>query len=452
MPGFSSLLDLEKAPLARPYTESGYDLVRYRAWVDKLGAPDREGAFLHIAGTKGKGSTAAMCEAILRASGHTTGMYTSPHLSHYRERFRVAGVPLSADEFVEACARLDAIIPPEADVPSKSAGDFRTVFEYLTALALFEFRRADASAVIWETGLGGRLDCTNIADPVVSVITAIGMDHTRILGGTIGEIAREKAGIIKAGRPVIVQRQPCPEAFDVVAKRAVEVGAELIRAESLFQVESGRDTPQGREIRIATPEGERELGLPLLGSHQDRNVETALAACWTFEGERKRTRSVSRFLEGAERASWPGRLEIVRARDASRTLLLDGAHCPLSARALGATLAAWEASDSSPARGPWRLLLGMQADKDIAGFVRTLMESARPARIECVACYEVPGGRGATPQVVTEAVRSLGLAATEHDSPETALQYSSAQAGGVLAAGTLYTLARIREHWIGVWG
>lgn len=452
MPGFSSLLDLEKAPLARPYTESGYDLVRYRAWVDGLGAPDAGMSFVHIAGTKGKGSTAAMCEAILRAGGHATGMYSSPHLSHYGERFRIGGAPMPPNEFAAACERLDAMISPEAEVPSKSAGDFRTVFEYLTAMALFECRGAKCSAVVWETGLGGRLDCTNIITPSVSVITAIGMDHTRILGNTIAEIAREKAGIIKPGRPVVVQRQPWPEAFEVIAARAAEVGAEFIRADELFCVESGRDTPTGRAIRIVTPEGVREFELPLLGAHQDRNLETALAACWTFESREGRSPSVDRFIAGAAQAQWPGRMELVTSRGTGRVLLLDGAHCPLSARALGAALAQWEASPTSPARGPWRLLLGMQADKDIAGFVSALAGAARPASIASAACYEVPGGRGAGAEVVADAARSVGLLAEAYASPEAALDAAMGGDENIMAAGTLYTLSRFRDHWNAVCG
>jgi dihydrofolate synthase/folylpolyglutamate synthase len=306
--------------------------------------------------------------------------------------------------------------------------------------------------VVWETGLGGRLDCTNIVEPTVSVITAIGMDHTRILGTTVAEIAGEKAGIVKPGRPVIVQRQPWPEAFDVIAARAVEVGAELIRADSLFKVESGRDTLAGRVVTIGTPEGPRDLTIPLRGAHQDRNLETALAACWVFETRMGRTPSVAKFLEGAAHASWPGRLELVTSRTPGRALLLDGAHCPLSARALGATLREWESSSDAPARGPWTLLLGMQADKDIAGFVAALTKAAAPAAIQSVASYEVPGGRGATAAAVASAARSFGMTATDHASPEAALDDAMKHEGRVLAAGTLYTLSRFREHWNGVWG
>lgn len=440
-PLLSRLLDLEKTPLARPYDERGYDLGGLRRWVDDLGAPDRGLRFLHIAGTKGKGSTAALAESILRTLGETTGLFTSPHLEHMGERIRIGGVALDRAAFDEECARFDAICEQAGvGAPSAEAADYRTVFEYLTAMALVGFRDGACSAVIWETGLGGRLDCTNIVAPKVCAITAIGLDHQRILGGTIGEIAREKAGIMKPGVPVVVQRQRFPEVMPILEAHAREVGCPLVRACEVFEASNPRTGADGVVVDVRCPDGvAHRVALRLHGLHQAANLETALAAAWMFREGRANPEVL---LAGAAKATWPGRLEVVRG-DAG-TLVLDGAHCPLSAQCLGESLAEWESAGEAPARGPYSLVLGMQADKDISGFCRALAESGL---IACAHCHEVPGGRGAPAEVVAEAARAAGLPAEGHASGLEALRAAAAETRAVLATGTLYTIAAFRTAW-----
>src|SRR5438874_10429639 len=231
------LLDLEKTPHALRYTDREYDLDGFRRWLAGMDSPQQGQSFVHIAGTKGKGSTGVLVEGLLRGLGVPTAFFSSPHLKHFGERYRFDGVPWTFEQFEDALERLVAGLPPGQRQSLDSPPLYSTVFEFLTLLALVEFgerdRRLHAAApatprqiVCWETGLGGRLDCTNVVDPVVSIITALGLDHTALLGKEIEQITAEKAGIIKPGRPVIVSRQ-YPEFADrlwpVLTARAREM-------------------------------------------------------------------------------------------------------------------------------------------------------------------------------------------------------------------------------------
>lgn len=440
------LLDLEKAPLAIPYTEQGYSLDRFAAFVESLGSPQRQLRFIHIAGTKGKGSTAALCEAIFIGLGWPTAMFSSPHLAHFGERFRLDGRPLTREEFDQACDAFWEGLGDEQRRGFLPPAPWRTVFEALTALALVEFQRhAEArrrsgqtrpTIVAWETGLGGRLDCTNIVDPVVSVITTLGMDHVRILGDSIEKIAYEKAGIIKPGRPVVVARQQ-PEFHDrvwpVILAKASEVGSPVIRAwEHNPVADAGDDKaliqlPDGRESRVS---------MPLRGSHQLRNLEAAVAACWVTH-RALAPAGESFHVEGVAHTRWPGRLEIL-TRDGQPRLILDGAHCPLSAKALAESLA----HEARPADDPPLLLLGMQRDKDAAGFLRAF----DPTAIRLVV-YTVGGARGATAGELATAARAADHEpAALADSAEEAWNAALAlRPTTIVAAGTLYTLDKFRR-------
>jgi len=444
------LLDLEKTPQARAYSAEEYNLDRFRAFVDSLGAPDRDLVFVHIAGTKGKGSTAALAEAILRGLGFPTAMYTSPHLAHLGERFRLNGVPWTHEEFEAACERLWESMDPAQRRGFEPPLPWRTVFETLTALALVEFRQFARrqppglpTVVVWETGLGGRLDCTNIVDPAVSVITTLGMDHMAVLGDTAEKIAAEKAGIIKRGRPVVIGRQ-APEfaerVIPVLLGRAAEVGAPVIRAADHNPIDRIGVSPDGQQIAVTLPDGRLvETTLPLLGAYQCGNAESAIAAAWQVHRLYRTTGAESFHVDGLAAAAWPGRLEVHRRPD-GRVLLLDGAHCPLSARLVGEAVR--ELFPTVP-----RVLFGMQRDKDAVGFLQGLAEGlqAQAASIP-LTTYPVPGPRGATADALAEAAKAAGF----HDitlasGPAEAL----AKSGSLnLAVGTLYTLDVLRKSWL----
>ncbi len=451
------LLDLEKNPSAVPYGTESYNLDRFRAWLESLGTPQAGQVFLHIAGTKGKGSTAALSEALLGGAGIATCMYSSPHLEHFGERFRVDGVPWDFEEFKDRLQAFYSSLGPEQRHGLDTPHRFRTVFETLTALALVEFRAIAArrrasgdqrpAVVVWETGLGGRLDCTNVVDPAVTTITAIGMDHMKILGETIEEIAREKAGIIKPGVPVVISRQaPEHEArvLPVLLARAQEVGAPVVRAWDHNPVLHSTPTDEGQRLRIRFPDGsQHDAALPLRGQFQRANVEAAIASAWYAAQAAGIRPSAETMAAGLARANWPGRLEIHRDA-AGRMLVLDGAHCPLSAAALGTEL-----RGLFPARrgGQFVLLFAMQRDKQHREFLVSLLSRVPPETIAGIIAYPVAGPRGAEPADLARVAQQAGFPAASAASPEDALRDARATGCHIVAAGTLYTIGALRRQW-----
>jgi len=302
-------------------------LDRMRALLAALGWSEGGQRFLHVAGTNGKGSVCAMLESICRAAGLRTGLFTSPHLVTFRERIRINGEMAGMAEIAEQLTRIRAICE----------GMEPTFFEITTALAFEIFRRADLDVIVLETGLGGRLDSTNVIHPRVAVITSVGLDHTHILGGTLGEIAREKAGIIKPGAPVVTGPLP-EEAAAVVAEVAAERGAALMRV----------------------TEPVRDYAVGLRGAHQRMNASVALRALEAAGLEI----AAGTVAEGLGRVSWPGRFQY--ARRGSRGFILDGAHNPEAARGLAET---WrEMYGGSRAQ----VILGVVRDKDARGICREL--------------------------------------------------------------------------------
>ena len=261
-----------------------------------LGNPQHHLSFIHIAGTNGKGSVAAMCASILQETGLRIGLYTSPHLLRYHERFRINGQEISDMELESLLKRI-----------MKLAGN-ATFFEISTALAFDWFHQKNIQIVVLETGLGGRLDATNIITPFVSVITHIGLEHTQLLGKTVEKIAKEKAGVIKPYRPVITPTQN-PKILAVLKKKAHEQKSPLkiIRASDLDKFES-----------------------PLAGNHQRWN--TALAVATTKWAYPSLTNTMIR--QGLKKTMWPGRCQLIKRTDGLSPILIDGAHNPLGARAL----------------------------------------------------------------------------------------------------------------------
>ncbi|MCX6597786.1 MAG: bifunctional folylpolyglutamate synthase/dihydrofolate synthase [Acidobacteria bacterium] len=284
----------------------------------RLGHPERRLRFVHVAGTNGKGSVCAMVEAGLRHAGQTTGLYTSPHLASPTERIRINGEPVTEEEFSRAFDQVHEAAQGMEVHPS--------YFETVTAMALVLFAEKQVDTVVWEVGLGGRLDATNIVTPVVSVITPVSLDHQEHLGDTVTKIAFEKAGIIKAGVPVVVAPQ-WPEAMAAIVDKAHAEGAPVIL--------SG-------PVELPFPP-------PLAGKHQLDNCRTAVAAL----------AQLGVGPEGIAETRWPGRLELVgRAPD----IYLDGAHNPAGAAALA------EFIEERRAAGKGRIwmVFGVMKDKKVA--------------------------------------------------------------------------------------
>lgn len=420
----SFLADLEKRPGARKYGREEYNLEGYRAWLDAHGVPRNGTPWIHVAGTKGKGSTCATVEALLRAAGLRTGLYTSPHLDHYGQRFRIDGRAWTSEEFESAVARVEPFATPD-----------RTVFEVLTAIAFREFAAARVHVGILETGLGGRLDCTNVVDaPVACAIASIGIDHREQLGPTHESIASEKAGIAKPGRPLVVfdaTDDASERARRVIVEHAHSVGAPIV---------------EPAPVRIERVDGDGLLlhargetfKWPLRGEFQAANFAIALRLAEIFMEETGVPRERLSLARAAGLVDWPGRLELLAG---APTLVLDAAHCPMSARALGHALA----DEPFASAAPFTLLWGMQSDKDHAGFVARLLEAAPRGTIARVVCYRVPGARGAEAEALATAARAAGAETITATDPENAWRAATSFGDAVLACGTLYTLGVFRK-------
>jgi dihydrofolate synthase/folylpolyglutamate synthase len=351
------------------YSRQAYDLTRMRALLEALGHPEAAAPVLHVAGTKGKGSTAAMAESMLRAAGYRTGLYTSPHVGHLGERIAVDGSPSTQAELGEVFGRIE-----DALEQAVQREDRITFFEVLTALAWRRFREAGTQVNVIEVGLGGRLDATNVCAPAVCAITSIGLEHTAQLGTTLAAVAGEKAGIIKAGVPCVVGPLPS-EALAAVQARADQVGARLVSfAQGHLEVTRVSTTRNGTMADLLTPGRQlRAVAIDLLGDRMADNAALAVAAtdalCEASGWPRPSEDSVR---QGLASAFLPGRFQTIE--HGGRTLVLDGAHTEASIRALVQTLRAVNAAD------PWPgavFIVGVLGDKDLPELLGPLAPIAR---------------------------------------------------------------------------
>jgi dihydrofolate synthase/folylpolyglutamate synthase len=304
------------------------------------GQPHERLRFIHVAGTNGKGSTCAMLESIYRAAGLRVGLFTSPHLVHFSERIQVNRHPIPEADVVRWVGRL---LPWLNTFPQEAHPTF---FEAVTLMALLYFEEQRCDVVIWETGLGGRLDATNVVTPLASVITNIQFDHEKWLGDTLPQIAREKAGIIKPGVPVLTATE-APEALAVIASTAANLGAPLTVVTATDSARPPLDSIQ----------------LPLLGDHQRLNAALAVAVIRQLASALCVSEDALR--RGLESVQWPGRLQLVK-RPTGQTVLLDGAHNPAGADALRAAF-----RKHFPAT-PAGLIIGLLEDKDRDSICRLL--------------------------------------------------------------------------------
>ncbi len=356
-----------------PYGQRQLKLDRMRTLLTRLGQPDAALKIVHVAGTKGKGSTSAMLAAMLGAAGYRTGVFSSPHLERIEERFAVEGMPCSAEELISLVDRLRpmcrAMDEEAAGANDPSGGP--TYFEVTAAMALVYFVERQVDAAILEVGLGGRLDATNVCLPMVSVITSISFDHTQQLGNTLALIAREKAGIIKPGVPV-VSGVTEPEAKRVIAEVAREHGSRLIRVGKDFRY-AYRPPRFDFETNLAGHELRLEnIPLAMRGAHQAANAAVALAALTELRHQGWCV-STDAMRRGLAEAVLPGRVEFFNARMADGAtrgrpaIVIDAAHNEASARALVEALA-----ELTEPRGR-TLVLSVSGDKDVVTIVGELV-------------------------------------------------------------------------------
>ena len=331
-----------------------------------MGDPQRSLRFIHIAGTNGKGSVAAMTQSVLTAAGYKTGLYTSPHLVSFCERFQVNGTLIPESEVVRLVEQLAPLLEKMATHP-----EFRrpTFFETVTALALQYFHEQKVDVVVWETGLGGRLDATNVVTPLVSVITNIAFDHTQYLGDTLGQIATEKCGIVKSSIPVVTAAEE-PEAFEVIRRMAAANHSRLTVIGREINAERLGETNCGQSLRLTGCRNDYgELSIPLLGEHQTVNCATTVA---TLEASGLEIEP-DQMRKGLAMTRWLGRFQIIHQHP---MVVLDGAHNAAAAERLAATLREHAAGREVA------LILGVLRDKNYAQMCSVLAPLA--CRILCV--------------------------------------------------------------------
>jgi len=417
-----------------------FNLDRMRHFMSLLGDPQKDYGIIHVAGTKGKGSVSAMCASILKAQGYRTGLYTSPHMVDFTERIRINGEKISHEDLVSL---VDVIRSVTEVVPQI------TTFELTTALAFLHFSRQKVDYAIFEVGLGGRLDATNIVDPITAVITSISYDHTKILGDTLSEIAGEKGGIIKPDRPVVIAPQK-EEARLKLEQLAAERGAPMIQVGRDYLFAADSHSLGGQTFLAWTPDeqsmvdefiesGGRDLWsplrfhIPLLGFHQVENAATAYAALKTAEKFGLEL-SQQAYQDGFAAVDWPGRLEVLRK---SPPVVVDSAHNRYSALRLR------QAMDDYFPGLPVVLVFGASEDKDVNGMFQELLP-----RVRQVITTQSVHPRAYDANELVDMVHRSGRAAKAIVPVEDALAEALREAGSeavVLIAGSVFIAAAACE-------
>jgi dihydrofolate synthase/folylpolyglutamate synthase len=386
-----------------------FGLENITAIVERLGRPDRTFKSVHVAGTNGKGSVTAMVDAALRAAGHRSARYTSPHLTDLSERFAVDGHPIAHDALVRAVGDVRDVV--ECLRAEGTLSVQPTFFEVTTAVGFELFRRAGVDIAVLEVGLGGRLDATNVVSPIATAITSIAFDHQLYLGSTLAEIAFEKAGIVKPGVPVVVGPLE-PEPLMVIARAASDRGAELIRATA--------DDAAGFTV-----------GLP--GEHQRANAGVAVRLLQLLDARGVRV-PVDAIARGLEHPEWPGRLDERRLAD-GRELLLDAAHNPAGARALASYLSA--------DRQKRPLVFAAMRDKDVDGMFRTLLPAVGAAVMT-----RASNPRSADPAVLADMARAIAptLPMSVASSAADALVDAWRLSPRIVVAGSIFLLGDVMRQ------
>lgn len=402
-------------------------LGRTRALLRALGSPEATLRGALIAGTNGKGSVQAIVGSVLRSAGYRTGQTPKPHLVAYRERIVVDGVPIAADDLA---ALLDEVLAA-ADRVARRHGQ-PTEFEALTAAALLWLARCTVDVAVIEVGLGGRLDATNAWDGGVAAVTNVALDHMEHLGPTIGAIAREKAAIVKRGDRAVTGCDG--EALAIVRRRAARVGAPLIVTPPLPVLALDRAGTMLRHPRLG------DLRLALLGRHQAANAAVALGILDALAEAGIATCDERAIRDGFARVTWPGRLELVDL--APGEAILDGAHNVAGAAALAAAI-----EELRPGLAPGRpvLLLGVMADKEVAGMLDALRGSPALASARVIA-VTVPDAPRALPAAALAVAWGPGADAIEAlpDALARAVALARAEGGPLVVAGSLYLVGAVR--------
>jgi len=456
----NTFTNYEKVPgLSRDVSSDG--LERVRLLLRLLGRPEKSFKSVVIAGTKGKGSVAAMLDSILREAGRRTGFYSSPHLHTFRERIRVGGEMISPADMARIVERMEPIVDR-----IKALGDptlVPTTYELATAIAFLYFEEKGIEIAVLEVGLGGRFDAVNVVDPLVSVITSISMDHMQVLGDSLSAIAGEKAGIIKPHGKVISAPQQ-EEAMKVITDVAADKRAELMIVGREVYVGTG-NLPEvivddqgvpvyqtftiGFESERGIEGGKMRLKLPLLGSHQQINSAVALAATRVLQ-ESGIAIERQAVLDGFANVQWPGRLEVLQREP---VIVADGAHNVESMAVLGQAM-----GDLFPKRSVL-VVIGLSQDKDMPGIMREIRswsDGVSGPKVERLIVTKSNHPRAADPSEVAQRAMALGMTVELRRSTREALARAESVSGAyskeenldmvVLVTGSLFIVAEARTY------
>ena len=411
-----------------------FDLENITVLAERLGNPQRSYPSAHIAGTNGKGSTAAFLESILRHAGLRTGLNTSPHLEKINERIRINGNQISDEAFAEALTRIQLLI--EELLAGVKLRAHPTYFECVTAMAFEYFARERVDCAVFEVGLGGRLDATNILSPVITIITRIDFDHENFLGHSLKEIAAEKAGILKHGTPVVLAEQN-PEAREVILARAKTLACPVIETSKSFRVD--RESIHNGSIRahvIEEPSGKTfEIVPGLPGQFQFQNALNAVAGARLLQDRGFQVLDKA-ITQGIANTVWPGRLEKLQSHP---DVYLDGAHNPGAARELAHFL-----QQNFSARKVWMIYAALRdkAVDEVAGLLfphaaEVIFTAPNTSRaISAAQLAEIAGHHATHFSVIPDAERAF-----EH-----ALAHAAPQ-DAIFITGSLYLVGQLRHYW-----
>ena len=418
------------------YSPEKFDLSRMVRFVESLGNPLTDYKVIHIAGTKGKGSTGAMIANMLTCAGYKTGFYSSPHLLEFTERIQIDGRQISKGNLVELT---DAIKPFVASIKEL------TTFEIITAIAFQYFSQEKVDYAVVEVGMGGRLDATNVVTPALSVITSISHDHMKVLGSTLPQIAMEKAGIIKPGIPVVITSQR-KNVEDVISSIAESKRAPLIHPRDYMRINKVDTSLDGQHFCIepgkkildsdfsGIPFG-KTIFLPLMGDHQLENARTALV-CMLVLHKQGCKMSFEQVEEGMRTVEWPGRFEILNREP---LLIVDGAHNRDSFRKLKATIEEYLPDKKKI------LIFGASEDKE----VELMLNIIQPC-VNLLVITKADHPRALDGNEILKFAQKIGMVNVVTDNVEDALKYSikiTDPNSVIVAAGSLFIAGAIKEIW-----
>jgi dihydrofolate synthase/folylpolyglutamate synthase len=410
------------------YSPEVFDLTRVKTLLAALEDPQDRYPTVHVAGTKGKGSTAAMIASCLRAAEYSTGLYTSPHLVNFTERMQINGEQIPEVEFVELVERLKQKVSAVPEI---------STYELATALAFMFFAKHSVDCAVIEVGLGGRLDATNVIHPLVSVITSLSYDHTHLLGDSLSDIAAEKAGIIKSETPVVLAPQQF-EADLIVRSIAEERNAPVIQVNRDWHYAAKDRNFDGQEFQVwrAGEENSRvDLRIPLLGHHQVQNGTVAYVALQTVS-DRGLPIELQQIQQGLAATQWGGRFQVLMHEP---TIVLDSAHNRESALKLRIAL-----DDYFPGR-PVTMVFGASSDKDVRGMFLELAP-----RVSRVILTKADHPRSEDPDTLVRLAKGFGFEAEVVEPVAAAMKRATEDAGGeqvILATGSLFVIGSALAAW-----